>query len=346
MWNYFTHDIAIDLGTANTVVALRGKGVVIDEPSVVAINQHNQQILAVGKEAKSMAGRTPAHILAVRPLQDGVVRDFDATEAMLRYFIQKVHKNFPKPINVTRPRVVVAVPSSVTEVEVNAVQDAAKMAGARQIFIVQEAMAAAMGQGLDVADTKGSMIVDIGGGTTDIALIANGGVLIDTTIDVAGDEMNRAVVDYVRHKYNLLIGENLAEQLKIKLGDMQRVTVVQNLEVSGRDIASGLPKTLQVSNAEVREALEKVLQRIMLNVRQAVEQAPPELIADLSQTGVTLVGGGAGISNIGDYFSQHINLRVNVAEDPLHAVIRGLITLVDDIELLKKIEIKDYGFWL
>lgn len=256
LWQTVTHDIAIDLGTANTLVAVRGVGIVIDEPSVVAVNNRTNQVLAVGLEAKRMIGRTPANVVAVRPLRDGVISDFDTTEAMIRYFIQKVFKEYSSGLKLNRPRIVVGVPSLITEVEAKAVIDAAKSAGARKIYIIEEPVAASIGAELPIEESIGNMIIDIGGGTTDIAIISLGGMVVDNTIKIAGDEMDESILQYAKHKYNLLIGEKTAENLKINIGSAMPMKPELSEEISGRDLLTGLPKTVKVTSVEIREALE------------------------------------------------------------------------------------------
>lgn len=344
MWKYLTHDIAIDLGTANTLVALRGHGIILREPSVVAINKTNERVLAVGKDARQMLGRTPASVVAMKPLQDGVIWDFDSTEAMIRYLIHKTHSKFPKLLNITKPRIVIGVPSSVTEVEKNAVVDAAKMAGARKVYVVEEAMAAAIGSGLNVEEPKGKMVIDIGGGTTDIAIISLGGIVQDSTIKVAGDEMDQEIINYAKNKYNLLIGLGMAEDLKIEMGEVHSIKSIKYSEIRGRDIVSGLPKTLKISSVELKEALELVLRTILANVKDALENTPPQLLADILETGITITGGGAMIKNIDKYFEEALKTPVVISEKPLESVITGLCILLEEIDLLEKVQIKDTNF--
>ncbi|MFW5703017.1 MAG: rod shape-determining protein, partial [Candidatus Dojkabacteria bacterium] len=281
LWQLFTHDVGIDLGTANTRILVRGVGQVIYEPSVVAINKRTKEVMAVGMEARRMIGRTPGEIVAVRPLRDGVISDFDTTEAMIRYFIRKVHKQYPKLFSIVKPRVVIGIPSGITEVEGRAVIDAAVSAGARKAYIIEEPMAAAIGSRLPIEDASGSMIIDIGGGTTDIAIISLGGVVVDNTIRVAGDEMDRQLVDYVKRKFSLLIGEKQAEDIKIAIGSAIPQSKEEIREIKGRDINTGLPKRVKISSVEVREALIVVIDRILRAAKDAVEQAPPEILSDL-----------------------------------------------------------------
>ncbi len=288
---FFSLDIGVDLGTANTLVNVRGKGIVINEPSVVAIDKKTKKVLAIGSEAKEMVGRTPANIVAIRPLRDGVISDFDITEKMLHYFIEKVHDKMV--LRIPRPRVVVGIPSGVTEVEKRAVHDAAVSAGAREAFLVEEPMAAAIGAGLKVTDAKGSMIVDIGGGTTEVAVIALGGIVVARSIRVAGDEMDEDIMQYARQKYNLLIGERMAEEAKIMGGSAYPLEQEMTVTLRGRNLITGLPEAVDVSSVELREALAPSVNVIVETVRDAVDETPPELISDLMLDGVVLAGGGA-----------------------------------------------------
>lgn len=334
-----THDIGIDLGTAGIKVALKGHGIIYNEPSVVAVNKRTKQVLAVGIEARKMIGRTPSGIEAVRPLKDGVISDFDSTEAMMRYFINKVTKEYSSSFKIPRPRVVVGIPSSGTEVEVKAVLDAARSAGARKVYIIEEPMSAAIGAGLPVEEPTGSMIIDIGGGTTDIAIIALGGIVVDNTIKVAGDEMDQEIVNYARHKYNLHIGEKMGEDIKMQIGTAYEQKRETDALIKGRDMISGLPKSVKISSIEVREALHKVLDKIAEAAREAIEKAPPELISDLLDRGVTIAGGGASLPGIDRYFRDKLKLPVNIPEDPVNCVARGTQILLDSIDLLEKVKI-------
>jgi rod shape-determining protein MreB len=344
MWNLVTHDVGIDLGTANTRILVKGIGEVIYEPSVVAINKRSREVMAVGMEARRMIGRTPGDIIAIRPLRDGVISDFDTTEAMIRYFIRKVHKEYPKIFNIIKPRVVIGIPSGITEVEGRAVIDAALSAGARKAYIIEEPMAAAIGSRLPIEDASGSMIVDIGGGTTDIAIISLGGVVVDNTIRVAGDEMDRQLVNYIREKYNLLIGEKQAEDLKIAIGTAVPQKEEEVREVKGRDIKTGLPKRVKVSSEEVREALLVIIRQILQAIRDAIEKSPPEILSDLLDRGIVVAGGGALIKGIDKYFEDNLDTPVVISEDPIMSVVRGTEILLDEIELLEKIQVKDNEF--
>jgi len=338
-WNLVTHDIGIDLGTANTMVAVKGHGIVISEPSVVAVNKNNSQVLAVGSEARRMIGRTPANIVAVRPLRDGVISDFDSTEAMIRYFIKKVHKDFPRMLTMSKPRVIIGVPSKITEVEGRAVMDAAISAGARKAYIIEEPMAAAIGARIPIDDASGSMIIDIGGGTTDIAIISLGGIVVDNTIRVAGDEIDQEIVNYARHKYNILVGDKMAEDMKIAIGSASPMKKETTAQMKGRDLVSGLPKIIDISSVEVREAITKVLDKIAEAAREALEQSPPEILSDLLERGITLVGGGALLEGIDKYFEEKLKTPVIIGEDPMSAVVRGTNVLLSEMDLLERIQI-------
>ncbi|MCK9368955.1 rod shape-determining protein [Candidatus Dojkabacteria bacterium] len=338
IWESLTYDIGIDLGTANTMVYLRGKGIVVSEPSVVAIDKKTNKVLAVGKEARQMIGRTPASVVAIRPLKDGVINDFDTTQAMLHHFISQAHAYFGKSFKIPRPRVIVGVPSSVTEVERQAVIDAAKTAGARQVFIVEEAMAAAIGADLPVEQASGSMIVDIGGGTSDIAVISLGDIVVDKTIRIAGDEMDQDIVNYMRDKYNLLIGDRTAEDAKISSGSASPLAKEKTVMINGRDLLSGLPKSVEVSSVEIREAIMNSLDQIGEAVKDAIEETPPELLTDLLTCGINLAGGIALLPGIAQYFQERLNLPVKVVNDPIAAVARGTAAMLDHIALLEKIQ--------
>ena len=337
MWNLFgglSHDMGIDLGTANTLVHVKGKGIVLREPSVVAIKRENGEVLAVGEEAKRMIGRTPGNIVAVRPMKDGVIADFDVTQAMLKYFIRKAMntKSF------VRPRVVVGVPSGVTEVEKRAVIDAAQQAGAREAYLIEEPMAAAIGAGLPVEEATGSMVVDIGGGTTEIAVISLGGIVTSRSIRIGGDEMDTSIVQYIKRMYNLLIGERTAEEIKIKIGS----AIVQadknaELDIRGRDLVSGLPKTLTIKSSEVREALSEPIQQIIDAVKGTLEKTPPELASDVMDHGIMMTGGGALLRNLDRLLSHETGMPVLVAEDALSCVGEGTGKSLENIELLKRV---------
>lgn len=343
-WRVFTHDIAIDLGTANTLVAIGGVGVVFEEPSVVAINKKNNQVLAIGSEAKKMAGRTPASVVVIRPLRDGVISDFVTTEAMIRYFIQKVYEEYANIWKINKPRVIVGVPSLITEVEARAVIDAAKSAGARKVYVIEEPIAAAIGSGMVIDEAIGNMIIDIGGGTSDIAIISLGGMVVDNTIKIAGDEMDEAIVSYVKHKYNLLISPKLAEEAKLQIGSATPLKEELSMSMSGRDIVNGLPKTITLTSIEVREALDPVLNKIAVAAKEALEKTPPEIVVDLVQRGVIIAGGGALLRGIDKYFSDHLKTKVTINKDPLQAVVNGTYKLLDNIDLLERVQITDESF--
>ena len=335
----FSKDIGIDLGTANTLVYVKGRGIVINEPSVVAINKKTGQVLAIGKEAKKMVGKTPGHIVAIRPLVDGVVSDFEVTQQMLKYFIDKVHEGgftlFP------RPRVVIGIPSDVTEVEKRAVIDAAINAGAREAFLIEEPMAAAIGARLPVQDASGNMVVDIGGGTTDIAVISLGGIVVSRNLRIAGDEMNEDIVRYCRDEFNLLIGEKTAEDVKIAIGSACQQKEKRHVLVRGRDLVTGLPKEVKISDDQVRDALSRSIRIIINNIKTAVEETPPELLSDIMQRGIILAGGGGLIRGIDLVIANQTEVPVRMMEDPLTAVVRGTGIVLEDIEALREVLVEN-----
>ncbi|HFC36275.1 MAG TPA: rod shape-determining protein [Candidatus Moranbacteria bacterium] len=328
-------DIGIDLGTANTLVYVKGKGVVINEPSVVAVNKKTGQILAIGKKAKEMVGKTPGHIVATRPLLDGVVSDFEVTEQMLKYFIDKIHQESFSIM--PRPRVLVGIPSEVTEVEKRAVIDATTNAGAREAYIIDEPMAAAIGARLPVTSAAGSMIVDIGGGTSEIAVISLGGVVSSRSLRVAGDEMNEDIVRYCRDEFNLLIGERTAEEIKISTGSAYPQNKKTTMIVRGRDLVSGLPKEIKISDEQVREAISRSIRIIVNNIKVIIEDTPPELVADIMQKGIILAGGGSLIRGLDKLIANQTGISVRTMEDPLTAVVRGTGIVLEDLENLKEI---------
>ncbi|MBI4496584.1 MAG: rod shape-determining protein [Chloroflexi bacterium] len=332
---WFSHDIGIDLGTANTLVIVKGKGVVIDEPSVVAIDRPSKRAMAFGAEAKRMVGRTPASIVAVRPLKDGVISDFDITERMLEYFIRKVHERdgFMLP----HPRVVVGIPSGVTEVEKRAVHDAALNAGARSCYLVEEPMAAAIGAGLPVMEPSGSMIVDIGGGTTEVAVISLGGIAASTSIRVAGDELDQNIITYARQNHNLLIGERTAEQIKMEAGSACPLREEREVQIKGRDLLTGLPKTISVSSIEIREALAPSINAIVDAVKDTIEITPPELVTDVMERGIVLAGGGALLTGLDRRLSQETRFPVFIAENPLTCVVRGTGEVLEELDRLQRV---------
>lgn len=331
LYSRFSNDIGIDLGTANTLVYLKGYGTVINEPSIVALNQKTGQIVAIGREAKKMDGKTPAHISIVRPLVEGVVSDFEVTEEMLAYFIRKVEKMNKKFF---RPRVVIGVPSGITNVEMRAVYDAAINAGAREVFLVEEAMAAAIGVRLPVLSSTASLIVDIGGGTTDVALISLGGIVRSLNLRVAGDHFNARVIEYLRDEFKLLIGEQTAEQVKISIGSAVETDYAE-LEVRGRDMITGLPRALVVTDGDIREALEYPVSLLVSGIREVLETAPPEMVADIISSGVILTGGGALLKGLPNLLAQELKLPIYIAEDPLSAVVRGTGIILESFEEYK-----------
>lgn len=335
----FSHDIGIDLGTANTLVYVKGKGIVINEPSVVALNTKTNQILAIGSEAKKMVGKTPGHIIANRPLKDGVISDFEVTEQMLKYFINKVHQGSFTLL--PRPRVVVGIPSGVTEVEKRAVQEAAKNAGAREAFLIDEPMAAAIGARLPVQEAAGNMIVDIGGGTTEIAVISLGGVVVSRSLRVAGDELNEDIVRYVRENFNLLLGEKTAEDVKIAIGSAYEMPEEIEMTIRGRDLVTGLPKELDVTDGHVREALSRSVKILVSNIKGTIEETPPELVAEIMQRGIILAGGGGLLRGLDKLIAEQTEIPVKVMEDPLTAVVRGAGIVIEDLDRLKEVLIEN-----
>jgi rod shape-determining protein MreB len=332
-------DIGIDLGTANTLVYVKGKGIVINEPSVVAINKKTGHILAIGKEAKRMVGKTPSHIVATRPLVDGVVSDFEVTEQMLRYFIDKVHKESFSLL--PRPRVLIGIPSGITEVEKKAVVDAATNAGAREAYLIDEPMAAAIGARLPVTDAAGNMIVDIGGGTSEIAIISLGGVVVARSLRVAGDEMNEDIVRYCRDEFNLLIGEKTAEDVKIMIGSAYPLKERMTIPVRGRDLVSGLPKEVEVNDEQIRQALSRSIRIIVNNIKSVIEDAPPELLADVMQKGIIMAGGGSLIRGLDRLVANQTEMPVRMMEDPLTAVVRGTGIVLEELEELRHVLVEN-----
>lgn len=333
-----SHDVGIDLGTANTLVWVSGKGIVIREPSIIARSKKSHEILAIGSAAKKMLGKTPTTIETVRPLKDGVIADFDAAEAMLTHYIKKVHETGSNMPSIPRPRVVIGIPSGVTEVERRAVADAAISAGARETHLIEEPLAAAIGAELPIEEPTGSFIVDIGGGTTEIAVISMGGIVLGRSIRIAGDEMNDAIINYVRLKYSLLLGEATAEETKINIG-----TCLPNKEkiaiVRGRDLESGLPKSVKITSAEIREALAGIVQEIVTEIAELLEETPPELVGDIMDRGITLAGGGSLLDGINLAIAEKVKMPVNTASDPLTCVVRGCGKVLEDPGLLKRINV-------
>ena len=335
--SFFSIDLAIDLGTANTLVYVKGKGVVSNEPSVVAVYRDprgNQKILAIGEAAKEMLGRTPANIIPIRPMKDGVIADFEITEQMLRYFIFKAHNRR----TFVRPRVVVCVPSGITPVERRAVKESTESAGAREVYLIEEPMAAAIGAGLPISEASGNMILDIGGGTTEVAVISMGGIVASNSIRMAGDKMDDAIIQYVKRRYNLFIGERTAEQVKINLGNaFPSEDDSDTMEIKGRDLVSGIPKTLELTAGEVKEALTEPLDNIIDMVRITLERTPPELASDIVDKGIVMTGGGALLKNIDVLLRNAINLPITIVDDPLSTVVMGAGKLLDDGDLLREV---------
>jgi rod shape-determining protein MreB len=327
----FSLDIGIDLGTANTLVNVRGKGIVLTEPSWVAIEKKTKRPLYIGAEAKEMVGRTPANVIAIRPLRDGVISEFDITEAMLEYFIGKAHEQSLAPV--PRPRVVVGIPSGATEVERRAVYDATMAAGARETFLIEEPTAAALGANLPIGEVGGSMVVDIGGGTTEVAVFSLGGIVVSRSLRVAGDEMDQEIISYIRNKYNLLIGERMAEKVKFELGSAFPLKEEKTTTVRGRNLVSGLPEAIEVSSVEIREALAGSVKIIIDTLKDALDEIPPEIIADLMEVGICLAGGGSQLQGMPDRLSEELKIRVWRAEDPMTCVARGAGLILDDLEL-------------
>ena len=333
-WDLFSNDLAIDLGTANTLVHVKGQGIVLREPSVVAINSNNKEVMAIGEEAKQMLGRAPGSIIAIRPMKDGVIAHFEVTEKMISNFISKVHNNRK---TLVRPRVVIAVPSGITQVEKRAVRDSAESAGAREVFLIEEPMAAAIGVDLPVQEPTGNMIIDIGGGTTEVAIISMSGIVYSKSVRIAGDEMDEAIVNYVKKKYNLLIGERTAEEVKIQIGSAYPMKKGMTMEVKGRDLVAGIPKTLIISDEEVREAMTETFGTIVEAVKIALERTPPELAADIVDKGVVVAGGGSLIQGLDTLLKEATDLPITLAIDPLSAVVLGAGKVLSDPKLLKKI---------
>lgn len=339
--DYFSNDIAIDLGTANTLVYAKGRGIILDEPSVVAVQKNyrgmQNRVLAVGKEAKDMLGRTPGSIVAIRPIKDGVIADFEVTSKMLEYFIKKStgHHNSLK----VRPRIIICVPYGITQVEKRAVRESAHSAGARDVYLIEEPMAAAIGAGLPITEPTGNMVVDMGGGTTGVAVISLGGIVYCKSIKVAGDKFDEAIVNYVRRQFNLLIGERTAESIKIKIGNAYPFEEEKSMEVKGRDLVAGAPKTIEITSSQINDALMDPLSEVVDAVRVALEKTPPELAADIVDNGIVLTGGGALLANLDVLLRERTGLPVSTAEDPLSCVVLGSGKVLDKIDLLKQLTV-------
>jgi rod shape-determining protein MreB len=334
----FSNDLAVDLGTANTLIYVKGKGIVLSEPSVVAVRKDQKgynKVLAVGKDAKLMLGRTPGNIIAIRPMKDGVIADFEVTEAMLRHFIRKVHNRR----TLLRPRIIIAVPSGITQVEKRAVRESAESAGAREVYLIEEPMAAAIGAGLPITEPTSNMVVDIGGGTTEVAVISLAGIVYSKSVRVGGDKIDEAILQYVKRKYNLLIGERTAEVIKTTIGTAYPQDEPESIEVKGRDLVSGIPKTLTIDSEEVRLAISEQIDTIVETVKIALEQTPPELAADIVDRGIFLTGGGALLKNLNLLLREETGLPINIADDPLSAVVLGSGMALEKLELLKEVSI-------
>ncbi len=336
LFGYFSNDLAIDLGTANTLVYARGRGIVVDEPSIVAINKKTNKVAAVGTEAKEMLGRTPGNIVAIKPMKDGVIADFDVTEEMLKYFIRKAHNRN----HLLSPRIVICIPSEITQVEKRAVRESALRAKASEVFLVEEAMAAAIGAGLPITEPSGNLIVDIGGGTTDIAVISLSGIVYSRSVRVAGNEMDESIIQYIKRKHNLLIGERTAEHVKNNIGSAAPLEQPITMEIKGRDLIEGIPKTIEISDDEIREALSDGIAAVVNAVRVALERTPPELSADIVDKGIVLTGGGALLRNLDLRIKAETGLSVYLAEDPLSSVVLGTGKMMQEMSLLRQISLE------
>jgi rod shape-determining protein MreB len=335
----FSNDLAIDLGTANTLVYVKGRGIVFSEPSVVAVQKDYRgmkRVLAVGKEAKMMVGRTPGHIVAIRPMREGVIADFEVTREMLRYFIRKAHNRK----TLLRPRIIICVPYGITEVEKRAVKESAQSAGAREVYLIEEPMAAAIGAGLPITEPSGNMIVDIGGGTTEVAVISLAGIVLSQSVRVAGDKMDEAIIQYLKRKYNLLIGEGTAERIKMTIGTAYPTEEIQTMEVKGRDLVAGVPKTIEINSDEIRDAMIEPINTIVNAVRVALERTPPELASDIVDKGIVLAGGGALLKHIDLLLREETGLPITICDDPLAAVVLGTGKALDEIDLLRQVAIQ------
>ena len=333
LYNYFSADLAIDLGTVNTLVYIKGRGIVLREPSMVVVDDKTEKIQAIGAEAKAMLGKTPANMRTIRPMKDGVIADFDTTEKMLQYFIKRTRTGN----QFLKPRIVIGIPSEITQVERRAVRDAALRARANEVFLIEQAMAAAIGADLPITEPGGNMIVDIGGGTTDVAVISLSGIVVAKTIRIASNEMDEAIVQYIKKKYNMLIGERTAEQIKIKIGSAYPLDEPLEMEIKGRDLAQGIPKTLNINDSEIRESLEGVVQALIEVVKNTLERTPPELSADIVDRGIILCGGGALLKNLDKRFREETSLPIFVADDPLSSVVLGAGKVLENLPLLEKI---------
>lgn len=330
---YFSHDIAIDLGTASTLIYIKGQGIVLNEPSVVTIEAHSKKILAVGEEAKKMVGRTPENLACIRPMREGVIADFDMTEQMLRYFIQKVH---PRG-TLVRPRIIIGVPSRITQVEQRAVKESAELAGAREVYLIEEPVAAAIGAGLPITEPSGNMVVDIGGGTTDVAVISLGGIVYSESVRIAGDQIDGAIMNHLKRKYSLLIGDHMAERIKIEIGSAFPLPEKMQMAVKGRDVVSGIPRTIFIDDTEIREALHDCISTIVGAVRLALEHTPPELAEDIIDRGIVLTGGGSLLQGLDDQLRQETGLPIVAVDEPLSSVVLGVGKTIEELNLLRKV---------
>jgi len=333
LYNYFSADLAIDLGTANTLVYIKGRGIVLREPSMVVVDDKTGKIQAVGAEAKAMLGKTPVNLRIIRPMKDGVIADFETTEKMLQYFIKRTRTGN----QFLKPRIVIGIPSEITQVERRAVRDAALRARANEVFLIEQAMAAAIGADLPITEPGGNMIVDIGGGTTDVAVISLSGIVVAKTIRIASNEMDEAIIQYIKKKYNMLIGERTAEQIKIKIGSAYPLDEPLEMEIKGRDLAQGIPKTLNINDSEIREALESVVRALIEVVKNTLERTPPELSADIVDRGIILCGGGALLKNLDKRYREETSLPIFIADDPLSSVVLGAGKVLENLPLLEKI---------
>ena len=331
--HYFSHDIAIDLGTASTLIYIKGQGIVLNEPSVVTIEAHSKKILAVGEEAKKMVGRTPENLASIRPMRDGVIADFDMAEQMLRYFIQKIH---PRG-TLMRPRIIIGVPSRITQVEQRAVKESAELAGAREVFLIEEPVAAAIGAGLPITEPSGNMVVDIGGGTTDIAVMSLGGIVYSESVRIAGDQIDAAIISHLKREYSLLIGDHMAERVKMEIGSAYPLPEKKQMAVKGRDIVSGIPRTIFIDDTEIREALQECISTIVTAIRQALEHTPPELAGDIIDHGIVLTGGGSLLQGLDDRLREETALPIVSVDDPLSSVVLGVGKTLEELSLLRKV---------
>lgn len=333
LWGLFSNDIAIDLGTATTLVYVRGKGIVLSEPSVVAVDRETNRVRAVGDEAKRMLGRTPSNIVAIRPMRDGVIADFEITESMIRHFIRKVHNSR----RISRPRMIIGIPSGITEVERRAVRESAERAGAREVYLITEPMAAAIGAGLPIQEPAGSMVVDIGGGTTEVAVISLGGIVVFKSSRTAGDELDNAIITHVKREYSMFIGERTAEEIKMKIGSAFPLDPEETMEIKGQDLVAGLPKTMVITTEEIRNALEEPVSEILSAIRQTLERTPPELAADIVDRGMILTGGGAKLRGLDRLIAEETKLPVIVAEEPIECVVLGAGRALEELDTLREV---------